>query len=592
VKGARAGAAVRERRPARAGLERWFLPAVFVVAAAWRLAYLNRLSSGPLADSLYDDARIYWSWSARIAAGHLLGTQPFFLAPLYPYALGVLRWLRIDSLSALRVVQGLWGAVAVMLLADAARRVAGLRAALAIAAILACYEMAVFFDGLILGESLLFFLEALLLWWVARRGGVLERATDAAWAGALIGLLAAGRGTFAVLLAPAALLLPRRPWRASSVAALLGGFALVAAPIAVHNRVVAGEWIPFTYNSGFNLYVGNHARATGTYVAITGEERGQPRGIDGGIELDGRPTLARSAGRDFTPAGSSREWSRRAGRYVAEHPGRALGLALRKLTMLWNVREYPQIENVEEYRALAGPLGIPSPGGFALLGVLALIGAWAAWRGDAVQRFVLGCAIALTVATLPFFVVDRYRHALIPAAALLAAVAIPKLGRAWKEPARRPATMVALLVAMAVVFLPLPGPSHAQRAALLSRNLGTRMMQSGFAAAAAGRFVEAEQDFAKAVEADPRLDPAWGALIRVQVQRGEMAAAEQTFARARAAGLPELPTLAYQALFAALAHDTATSRAALDRIPASSVAADPNLATVVEATRQILAREP
>jgi Tfp pilus assembly protein PilF len=118
------------------------------------------------------------------------------------------------------------------------------------------------------------------------------------------------------------------------------------------------------------------------------------------------------------------------------------------------------------------------------------------------------------------------------------------------------------------------------------------MMQSGFAAAAAGRFVEAEQDFAKAVETDPRLDPAWGALIRVQVQRGEMAAAEQTFARARAAGLPELPTLAYQALFAALAHDTATSRAALDRSPASSVAADPNLATVVEATRQILARGP
>src|SRR2546426_9006155 len=39
------------------------LSALFVVAAAWRWAYLARLRHTPFAGSLDADARVYWDWS-------------------------------------------------------------------------------------------------------------------------------------------------------------------------------------------------------------------------------------------------------------------------------------------------------------------------------------------------------------------------------------------------------------------------------------------------------------------------------------------------------------------------------------------------
>src|SRR5262249_29643015 len=136
------------------------LVGLFIVAAAWRLIFLDRLAHSPLAGATFDDARIYWAWSARIAQRHLVGTNPFFLAPLYPYVLGLLRIVVGNSPSATLVVQALWGAGAVTLLAAAAKRLTTASIGAVVGVMLCFYEMAVFFDGLFLAESLLFFLEA------------------------------------------------------------------------------------------------------------------------------------------------------------------------------------------------------------------------------------------------------------------------------------------------------------------------------------------------------------------------------------------------------------------------------------------------
>src|SRR5207249_10069093 len=67
---------------------------------------------------------------------------------------------------------------------------------------------------------------------------------------------------------------PRRPRLApaplaSAAAALAAGFALIALPVAARTWVVTREWIPFTYNFGFNLYAGNNPQATGGFTSIT-----------------------------------------------------------------------------------------------------------------------------------------------------------------------------------------------------------------------------------------------------------------------------------------------------------------------------------
>src|SRR5439155_12157138 len=135
--------------------------------------------------------------------------------------------------------------------------------------------------------------------------------------------------------------------------------------------------------------------------------------------------------------------------------------ALRRLGMMWNLREYPQVENDVEYEALAGPLGLPWLGTFACLGTLALAALPFAWRRSAAGRFTVGYALAITLGVLPFFVTDRYRHHLMPAAALLAAVVLEEIVRAFaaRQPRTRLAAALAVAAAAAIVALPAPSMS-------------------------------------------------------------------------------------------------------------------------------------
>ena len=68
------------------------------------------------------------------------------------------------------------------------------------------------------------------------------------------------------------------------------------------------ETIPFTYNLGYNLYVGNNPDADGTYVDITGGSIPVPlekfRGATMRRVLSGRQTVTRSG---FLPKEGSRQ---------------------------------------------------------------------------------------------------------------------------------------------------------------------------------------------------------------------------------------------------------------------------------------------
>jgi len=438
-------------RPSRPGAWNLALIALFVAALAWRLLYLGRLA----------------------------GTPPFFMGPLYPYVLTGLRAVLGDSIARVLVVQAFWGAGAAVLLADAAQRLTRPAIGIAVGLLVCVHPMAVFFDGLVLMESLLFFLGSLLLWQVVRaRGG--WRPAGAAALGALIGLLAEGRAISALLLLPAVPLVVgawggagavARPGAARRLAALVAAFALVVAPAAIRNAVVAHEWIPFTYNLGFNLYAGNNPEATGGFSTITGTQWAGRLPEDGGRGSDGRAYIRASEGLDLSPAASSAWWAARARRFIAEHPGRAATLGLTKLGMMWSRLEYPQIENADEYAALAGPLGIPVAWSFALVGTLGLAGLLLAWPRGATERFLILWVLGLT----------------------LAAVALDEALRAWRARAPAPRLRVGLALAagLVVVMLPAPGLSRAKYEWGLALDLGTRWLEQSRPDRAAKEFERA-----------------------------------------------------------------------------------------------------
>jgi len=437
------------------------------------------------------DAQIYWDWSRHLVTEHWRARNPFFFGPLYPYLLSILRVTAFDSVPRILILQSAWGAAACVLLADAARRLTRPAIGFLVGLVLAGYQMAIFMDAQILMESLLFFLEALLLWLVVVTDWGSARARTYGGIGLLLGVLALGRAVEAAILLVACAVLGRR--RPSAIAMMIGVATLLALPALWHNHAATGRWIPYTYNSGYNFHVGNNPEATGSFVLTTNGVEPPPtkETIEGGVYADGREFLAQVTKRRPGYAESSALWARMAWDWIGSNPGRAVSLGLRKVAMLWNAREFPQIESPELYQEVAGPMGIPLLGSFGFLAVLACAGWWRLLRSGPAGHFLIGYAVVMTLAIVPFFVTDRYRIHLLPAVALAAASGIE-----WIVRSRRFLPAVAcLLIGIMIISIPVPGRSAARIEWDSASELGSRWLRRG-------QLDRALSEFTRAVEVE------------------------------------------------------------------------------------------
>jgi len=712
---------MRDKRPRRSAPEspprqrssaarRWWiaLAAVFLTGLLWRVAFLGRLFAGPLANHLQGDEHVYWDWSTALLDHGFHAYNPFFLGPLYPYFLALLRLLVGSSTARIALAQSLLGSVAAVLITDSARRVSRPWIALAVGLVFAVYEMAVLFDALILMESLLLFLEALLLWLVSRISTDIPHAGLFAAAGLVTGLAAECRATSALVLLPILWMVfmahSERGKRVVSATLVLGAFLAATLPSVVLNARAAHEFIPFTYNLGYNLYVGNSPRANGGFVAITEglHQAAVPsEQADGGAEADGREFLRKRRGLNLSPGQSSSYWSAQAAMFIREQPARTGALLVKKALLLLNHSEVSQIESAEMYRRFAGPLGLPFLGSFMFLGPLGIAGAVLAGRGGRFGLFLRLYVLTIAVGILPFFVTDRYRVHLVPPMVLLSALAIEHLVASLRRRSaidvRRGA--VVWVGAMIVTALPVrgddarmeewtnwrdvgtrlaehgdptgavqafdralevqrawrfdrdPDPAVAQSRALLAFNYGVALhhlrrddealqwfcaavrddpdnsqfvrtladayratgqqsasdsllrelgemvggepqalIGEGWQAMREGRAADAESLFARAVQADENQFGAWMALIRVQVERGEVTEAKGTLDRASRLRVPPTMLWAHTALVAAAMGDSAGARAALDRIPPGSSAGDRLIEGVIAQANALLDR--
>src|ERR1044072_1771340 len=183
------------------------------------------------------------------------------MGPLYPYFLAGLRSiLPAASMTTILYCQALLGAGACVLLTNACRRIMPALPALAVGLLAVGSTRAILQDGLILMESLLFFLGTVLFWLVVRASAA-PSLGRCCLIGGTVGLMTETRGTRAGLL-PAALYglgpVPRTRPRATALrnyAAAILVFLALLLPSTLHNWLAVHEWIPLTYNGGFNLYV-------------------------------------------------------------------------------------------------------------------------------------------------------------------------------------------------------------------------------------------------------------------------------------------------------------------------------------------------
>lgn len=371
------------------------------------LALLLRLGFGMTRQGLQESAdEQHWDQMARALwqRGVLAPEAGTYRPPLYPLLIAATYQIVGHRPAGVRLWQAILGTATCGLLYTWAQRLGGKRTGLIAAALAAGYPPFVFFSGVLMAETLLIFLTAAVLVQTAR----LEKTpslANAAGLGLLLGLAGLGKP---VLLFWAPFLLGGW-WRRSEdlrargwqVATALAGIALAIAPWTLRNALSTGHLVPISTNVGINLLIGHEPGATGTYR-------------DG---VDYLEVFDRLVAPEQDPVLRDRLAVRRVLGWIWADPGRAAGLAGRKLFLLWR----PWISGESAWRnalvlLTSGPLMILGLGGLGQM------------RGRGQLWNIASLLVALSLVHALFFAHFRFR---LPADAALIGPAALTLERLW-----------------------------------------------------------------------------------------------------------------------------------------------------------------
>jgi Tfp pilus assembly protein PilF/4-amino-4-deoxy-L-arabinose transferase-like glycosyltransferase len=406
----------------------FFLAVVF----AAKLLVVWQLRDHPL---LHPDAGLdttaYANLARQVVAGDLmLGPGLYFVSPLYIYFLAA-GLAAFESFTAVRMLQAALGTIAVACVFFTARAWFGPRAAWCAAGLAAATGIFTFYETVIIQSSIDAVLAAgALAMLTAGLRGTAARWSASAFvlAGTLFGFGILNRpnmffGVLAVVLAATAM----RRWRAAAL--VVAGVGLGIAPVMVRNASVTGEWALASSHGGLNLYIGNHAGATGFYREVPGI-----RPLIEGQREDMRRIASTALGRAATDAEASSYLAGLATTWIREHPGTAAGLFARKLFYTFHAQHVALPHSYPFYAYDTPSLLRFFVVGPWLLIPLGLAGLFLVTRERDLliwAAFIPGYAVGVAV----FFVAERYRLS------LLVALTIPAgalLDRAWRAltPAR------------------------------------------------------------------------------------------------------------------------------------------------------------
>jgi tetratricopeptide (TPR) repeat protein len=524
-----------------------------VAAAVWWACLLHQAEGSvfarvPILDEIY-----YLDRAAEVAAG-TGQDQPYFISPLYPRLAALagagtfdpdLRVVPAATLRGLRVFQiGCWLGVLLLLRLLAGRFLAPLTAAgwkrqLVVwlpVVLFATYRPAAVYGLSILVELPLLLLLTSSLYLIldlaaadGPRGR--DRVARTLLLGVALGLAGLLRGS-ALMIVPvavAAAALRQPAWRGRLVAgALVAAGTLVAvAPAVVHNSRLTGRPAGPTLNAGVNLYIGNGPEANGFYVAaVPGDWRRDPAGRS---YLAARRNLP-----EVSLAAADRIWREQALAEMKSRPGRTAGLWLKKVWLHLQGWEIDQLAPLDGW-ARAVPLLRVLAAPYAVIVILGLTGLIAFMRRDAVRWLGLVLGTLIAVQSL-FFVVSRYRLALVPCLVLLAGAGLAALLN------RRPRTWPVVAVC---VLLVLPWGLGETRQTWRSLALANEGLRWGEIAAAEDSPAARDRavDLYRQAVAGPVVGPApWLGLAALLVETGELDEAAAVLAAGAAANPGHLET--------------------------------------------------
>lgn len=474
---------------------------VVAIGIAVRAVYLAQAPGTPLADLVFLDALSYHNWAKRLAGGDWIGREPFHMAPLYPYLLGLVYRFLGEGIAPKLVQSALGVANGLLIYAIGARvfdRTTGVLAFL----VSLLYGPFLFYEIQLLNTTLALTL-ALATVLLLDRALEWRSRRDALGAGLLLGLGCLVRPEFLLFapLAAAALALAGRGLAAAAASprALAALFALGAAvPLAAsgaRNALVSGDFVLVSHHGGISFYMGNNESTDGTYRPPPFFQ-GTPEAID---QRDSRRFAERDAGRPLAASEVDRYWFAKAVDFIRAHPAAYARLVARKLALYWGSYEIPLNASWDFFRRYS-PILSGAALTFGLLAPLAVVGAGAAARARNRRALLPALFVAANMAAVvAFFVCDRYRLPAVPFLAVFAAAGlarIAELARARRGGAGPLVLALALVAALAALL-------HVRIAGNLSLSFARSHVAVGQAALRRGDRTAAERAFRDAIRENP-----------------------------------------------------------------------------------------
>ena len=481
---------------------------IFVVALVLRIAHVLCMRQSPYFDHPLVDAFTFHEAALAIASGGGHPDKIFWQPPGYPYFLGMVYGLvgGADFLIP-RLFQAFLGSIAAVLTAWIGARQFGRTVGVTAGVIVALYGTLIYFDAELLGVSLTVLLQlaavalSLVAWGHARPTWIW---LAAGIAGGLASLVTA---TSLVLLGPLAFFARRHaPW-------LLLGALLAIAPATIRNAVRGGELVPISWNGGVNLYIGNNPR----YDDVVGI-----RPTVQWKDLTAEPVRHGI----WTKNGASSYFVRKVTDWAVREPMAFVKLQIRKVGLflrgdeifrnqaIYPSRSYSPVLAVLLWKVpwLAFPFGVLAP-----LGILGLA---LAWKRAPLLAWII---VVYAIANLAFFITARYRAPLVPYLAIFAASGVYWLAR--EATSRSRAIAIAVLIGLFVLSNMGAGTMPARMNADAELTLAAFFHREG-------KLDQARVHYMTAAVDRPDDSEVWAFLGALEMDAGNLPAAEQDFERA------------------------------------------------------------
>jgi len=410
------------------------LAIAFVIGLAIRVAILA--NTGSLTTKIVDEQQ-YSQIARSIVAGHGFAWGPgqptSIRPPLYPALLAVVWGISPDNLQAVRALQILIGLATAGLVYILGSRLYGPTAGTWAASACWLYPSFIFFNFLILTETLFtfllvaFLLLAILL--VQRPGAAVAVAC-----GLTLGLAALTRSILwpvPLILCPLLAIVIRAPLSRRLVlpALVLAGYAFVVAPWAIRNTRLQGVVTIVDTMGGMNLRMGNYE--------YTPDDR-----MWDAVSLGGEKSWVHGLTSDppgqAVTEGQKEKWAqRKAIEYMRANPGITLRRAVIKFADFWGLeREFMAgVQNgfyaPPAWFQVIGSLAIVL--GYVVIVIAGAVGIWLAAPDDWRLHIVLLLPIVVTMgAHTIVFGHSRYHLPLIPILAVYAAALVAARAPAYR----------------------------------------------------------------------------------------------------------------------------------------------------------------